>query len=44
MEGEKIDESKRIKCEVNGTSLLEVQEGYSLEKVYSWITNLKRRN
>lgn len=43
-ETQKRDENKRAKCEVNGTSLLEVQEGYSLEKVYTWITNLERRN
>lgn len=34
-ETQKRDENKRAKCEVNGTSLLEVQEGYSLEKVYT---------
>lgn len=43
-ETQKRDESKRAKCEVNGTSLLEVQEGYSLEKVYSWIRDIERRN
>jgi len=36
-ETQKRDESKRSKSEANGTSLLEVEEGYSLEVIYDWI-------